>query len=137
MDLSHSEYQAGGGDESMIGDPHTPTPAPRPRRSVSFNLDEQEDINYEKYASPTGPRYVKTKVDPYSRTRTDPYPLDHEEDTSIMAELNRSKPIATCHGPGCSRSKRGPWPLRRRSSVEGVDTAQEAQGRQAGEAPDS
>ncbi|KAJ1579897.1 hypothetical protein NDA15_001803 [Ustilago hordei] len=87
MDLSHSEDQAGGGDESMIGDPHTPTPAPRPRRSVSFNLDEQEDINYEKYASPTGPRYVKTKLDPYSRTRTDPYPLDHEEDTSIMAEL--------------------------------------------------
>ncbi|KAJ1580233.1 hypothetical protein NDA11_001770 [Ustilago hordei] len=95
MDLSHSEDQAGGGDESMIGDPHTPTPAPRPRRSVSFNLDEQEDINYEKYASPTGPRYVKTKLDPYSRTRTDPYPLDHEEDTSIMAELNWSKPIAT------------------------------------------
>ncbi|KAJ1044320.1 hypothetical protein NDA10_000949 [Ustilago hordei] len=95
MDLSHSEDQAGGGDESMIGDPHTPTPAPRSRRSVSFNLDEQEDINYEKYASPTGPRYVKTKLDPYSRTRTDPYPLDHEEDTSIMAELNRSKPIAT------------------------------------------
>ncbi|KAJ1602107.1 hypothetical protein NDA14_001770 [Ustilago hordei] len=95
MDLSHSEDQAGGGDESMIGDPHTPTPAPRPRQSVSFNLDEQEDINYEKYASPTGPRHVKTKLDPYSRTRTDPYPLDHEEDTSIMAELNRSKPIAT------------------------------------------
>ncbi|KAJ1599348.1 hypothetical protein NDA14_007371 [Ustilago hordei] len=95
MDLSHSEDQAGGGDESMIGDPHTPTLAPRPRRSVSFNLDEQEDINYEKYASPTGPRYVKTKLDPYSRTRMDPYPLDHEEDTSIMAELNRSKPIAT------------------------------------------
>ncbi|KAJ1603735.1 hypothetical protein NDA14_006385 [Ustilago hordei] len=58
-------------------------------------MDEQEDINYEKYASPTGPRYVKTKLDPYSRTRTDPYPLDHEEDISIMAELNRSKPIAT------------------------------------------
>ncbi|KAJ1581277.1 hypothetical protein NDA15_007913 [Ustilago hordei] len=64
-------------------------------RQVSFNLDEQEDINYEKYASPTGPRYVKTKLDPYSRTRMDPYPLDHEEDTSIMAELNRSKPITT------------------------------------------
>ncbi|KAJ1597450.1 hypothetical protein NDA14_000114 [Ustilago hordei] len=64
-------------------------------RQVSFNLDEQEDINYEKYASPTGPRYVKTKVDPYSRTRMDPYPLDQEEDSSIMAELNRSKPIAT------------------------------------------
>ncbi|KAJ1031242.1 hypothetical protein NDA18_002460 [Ustilago nuda] len=27
IDLSH-EVQAGGGDESMIGDPHTPTPAP-------------------------------------------------------------------------------------------------------------
>ncbi|SYW84122.1 uncharacterized protein UHO2_03319 [Ustilago hordei] len=93
MDLSHSEDQAGGGDESMIGDPHTPTPAPRPRQSVSFNLDEQDDVNYEKYASPTGPRYVKTKVDPYSRTRMDPYPLDQEEDTSIMME--RSKPIAT------------------------------------------
>ncbi|SOV06556.1 uncharacterized protein UDID_17520 [Ustilago sp. UG-2017a] len=93
-DLSHSEDQAGGGDESMIGDPHTPTLAPRPRPSVSFaNLDEQDDVNYEKYASPTGPRYVKPKVDPYSRTRTDPYPLDHEEDTSIMTE--RSKPIAT------------------------------------------
>ncbi|SOV03693.1 uncharacterized protein UDID_19119 [Ustilago sp. UG-2017a] len=77
----------------MIGDPHTPTPAPRSRPSVSFNLDEQDDVNYEKYASPTGPRYVKTKVDPYSRTRTDPYPLDQEEDTSIMVE--RSKPIAT------------------------------------------
>ncbi|UTT94220.1 hypothetical protein NDA17_000192 [Ustilago hordei] len=64
-------------------------------RQVSFNLDVQEDINYEKYASPTGPRYVKTKLDPYSRTRTDPYPLDQEEDSSIMAELNQSKPIAT------------------------------------------
>ncbi|KAJ1576444.1 hypothetical protein NDA12_004981 [Ustilago hordei] len=64
-------------------------------RQVPFNLDEQEDINYEKYASPTGPRYVKTKLDPYSRTRMDPYPLDHEEDTSIMAELNWSKPITT------------------------------------------
>ncbi|SYW74599.1 uncharacterized protein UHO2_01465 [Ustilago hordei] len=63
-------------------------------RQVSFiNLDEQDDVNYEKYASPTGPRYVKTKVDPYSRTRMDPYPLDQEEDTSIMME--RLKPIAT------------------------------------------
>ncbi|KAJ1037017.1 hypothetical protein NDA10_006763 [Ustilago hordei] len=95
MDLSHSEDQAGGGDESMIGDPHTPTPAPQPRQSVSFNLDEQEDINYEKYASPTGPRYVKSRVDPYNKSRTDHYALDQEEDSSIMAELNRSKPIAT------------------------------------------
>ncbi|SOV04244.1 uncharacterized protein UDID_17035 [Ustilago sp. UG-2017a] len=94
IEFSPSEDQAGGGDESMLEDPHTPTPAPRPRPSVSFaNLDEQDDINYEKYASPTGPRYVKSKVDLYSRTRTDPYPLDQEEDTSIMME--RSKPIAT------------------------------------------
>ncbi|SPC61388.1 related to pol protein [Ustilago sp. UG-2017b] len=96
IDLSHSDEQAGGGDESMIGDPHTPTPAPRPRRSVSFaDMDEQEDVNYEKYASPTGPRYVKSRVDPYNKSRTEHYTLDQEEDSSIMAELNRSKPIAT------------------------------------------
>ncbi|SPC66516.1 related to pol protein [Ustilago sp. UG-2017b] len=96
MDLSHLEYQAGGGDESMIGDPHTPTPAPRPRRSVSFaDMDEQEDVNYEKYASPTRPRYVKSRVDPYNKSRTEHYVLDQEEDSSIMAELNRSKPITT------------------------------------------
>ncbi|SPC65292.1 related to pol protein [Ustilago sp. UG-2017b] len=96
IDLSHSDEQAGGGDESMIGDPHTPTPALRPRPSVSFaNLDEQDDVNYEKYASPTGPRYVKSRVDPYNKSRTEHYVLDQEEDSSIMAEPNRSKPIAT------------------------------------------
>ncbi|SOV02334.1 uncharacterized protein UDID_19200 [Ustilago sp. UG-2017a] len=92
-DLSHSGDQAGGGDESMIGDPHTPTPAPRSRPSVSFNLDEQDDVDYEKYASPTGPRYVKSRVDPYNKSRMEHYALDQEEDTSIMTE--RSKPIAT------------------------------------------
>ncbi|KAJ1574119.1 hypothetical protein NDA11_006506 [Ustilago hordei] len=96
IDLSHSEDQAGGGDESMIGDPHTPTPAPQPRQSVSFvNLDEQDDVNYKKYASPTGPRYVKSRVDPYNKSRTEHYTLDQEEDSSIMAELNQSKPITT------------------------------------------
>ncbi|SPC60567.1 uncharacterized protein UHOD_11125 [Ustilago sp. UG-2017b] len=42
IEPSHSDDQdqAGGGDESMLGDPNTPTPAPRPRRSVSFNLNE-------------------------------------------------------------------------------------------------
>ncbi|SPC66339.1 related to retrotransposon nucleocapsid protein [Ustilago sp. UG-2017b] len=64
------------------------------RQSVSFaNLDGQDDINCEKYASPTGPRYVKPKVDPYGRTRMDPYALDLEEDTGIITE--RSKPIVT------------------------------------------
>ncbi|KAJ1044136.1 hypothetical protein NDA10_001847 [Ustilago hordei] len=53
-DLSHSEDQAGGGDESMIGDPHTPTPASRSKPSVSFNLNEHAETNYEKYASPPG-----------------------------------------------------------------------------------
>ncbi|KAJ1028900.1 hypothetical protein NDA18_002923 [Ustilago nuda] len=57
-------------------------------------MDDQEDVNYEKYASPTGPRYVKSRVDPYKKSRTEPYVLDQEEDSSIMAELNRSKPIA-------------------------------------------
>ncbi|SOV08214.1 uncharacterized protein UDID_17320 [Ustilago sp. UG-2017a] len=92
-DLSHSEDQAGGGDESMIGDPNTPTPAPRPRRSVAFNLNEHAEANYEKYASPTGPKYLKTWVDPYSRNRMDPYATDQEEEASIMME--HSKPIAT------------------------------------------
>ncbi|UTT93354.1 hypothetical protein NDA17_007717 [Ustilago hordei] len=64
-------------------------------RQVSFNLDEQEDVNYKKYASPMGPRYVKSRVDPYNKSRTDHYALDQEEDSSIMAELNWSKPIAT------------------------------------------
>ncbi|SPC62201.1 related to pol protein [Ustilago sp. UG-2017b] len=59
------------------------------------DMDEQEDVNYEKYASPTGPRYVKSRVDPYNKSRTEHYVLDQEEDSSIMAELNRSKPIAT------------------------------------------
>ncbi|SPC64609.1 related to pol protein [Ustilago sp. UG-2017b] len=58
-------------------------------------MDEQEDVNYEKYASPTGPRYVKSRVDPYNKSRTEHYALDQEEGSSIMAELNRSKPIAT------------------------------------------
>ncbi|KAJ1601135.1 hypothetical protein NDA14_007443 [Ustilago hordei] len=42
-----------------------------------------------------GPRYVKSRVDPYNKSRTDHYALDQEEDSSIMAELNWSKPIAT------------------------------------------
>ncbi|SPC65681.1 related to retrotransposon protein [Ustilago sp. UG-2017b] len=95
IEPSHSEDQdqAGGGDESMLGDPNTPTPAPQPRRSVSFNLNEHAGTNYEKYASPTGPKYLKTRVDPYSRSRMDSYVQDQEEEASIMAE--RSKPVAT------------------------------------------
>ncbi|SOV02339.1 uncharacterized protein UDID_19203 [Ustilago sp. UG-2017a] len=95
VEPSHSEDQdwAGGGDDSMLGDPNTPTPAPRPRHSVSFNLNEHAKANYEKYASPTGPKYLKTRVDPYNRNRMDPYTMDQEEEASIMTE--RSKPVAT------------------------------------------
>ncbi|KAJ1591314.1 hypothetical protein NDA15_003247 [Ustilago hordei] len=57
--------------------------------------DEQDDVNYEKYASPTRPRYYKPREDPYSRTRTEPYVPYSEEDTSVLADLSRSKPIAT------------------------------------------
>lgn len=84
-DLSHSEDQARGGEESMIGDPHTPTPAPRSRPSVAFNLNEHAETNYAKYASPTGPKYLRSRMDPYVQ--------DQEEEASIMAE--RSKPVAT------------------------------------------
>ncbi|SOV02161.1 uncharacterized protein UDID_18978 [Ustilago sp. UG-2017a] len=95
VEPSHSEDQdqAGGGDDSMLGDPNTPTPAPRPRHSVSFNLNEHAETNYEKYASPTGLKYLKTRVDPYSRNRMDLYAMDQEEEASIMTE--RSKPVAT------------------------------------------
>ncbi|SOV09772.1 uncharacterized protein UDID_19300 [Ustilago sp. UG-2017a] len=94
VEPSHSEDQdRAGGEDSMLGDPNTPTPAPRPRHSVSFNLSEHAETNYEKYASPTGPKYLKTRVDPYSRSRMDPYVQDQEEEASIMAEC--SKPVAT------------------------------------------
>ncbi|SOV03327.1 uncharacterized protein UDID_18632 [Ustilago sp. UG-2017a] len=93
IEPSHSEYQdqAGGGDESMLGDPNTPTPAPRPRCSVSFNLNEHAETNYEKYASPTRPKHLKTRVDPYSRSQMDSYAQDQEEEASNMVE--HSKPI--------------------------------------------
>ncbi|SYW84732.1 uncharacterized protein UHO2_05699 [Ustilago hordei] len=49
----------------MIGDPQTPTPVSQPRRSVSFaDFDEQSNINYKKYTSPTRPRYIKPRFNP-------------------------------------------------------------------------
>ena len=80
----------------MLGDPQTPTPASQPRRSVSFTaVDEQYDVNYEKYASPTRPRYYKPREDLYSRTRMEPYVPYSEEDPSVLMDLSRSKPITT------------------------------------------
>ncbi|KAJ1028826.1 hypothetical protein NDA18_002851 [Ustilago nuda] len=94
IEFSPSEDQAGG-DKSMIGDPQTPTPASQPRRSISFaDAGEQDDGNYEKYASATGTKYFKPRVDPYNRSRTEPYVLDSEDNTSMMANLSQSKPIA-------------------------------------------
>ncbi|KAJ1033424.1 hypothetical protein NDA13_001415 [Ustilago tritici] len=72
--------------------------ASQPRQSVLFvGLEKQSEINYEKYASPTGPRYLKPWVDLYSKSRTDPYGNGQEEDASVMGESNllRSKPIVT------------------------------------------
>ena len=69
----------------MLGDPQTPTPASQPRQSVLFAaVDEQDDVNYEKYASPTGPRYYKPWEDPYSRTRTE------------LSGVSRLKPRSVC-----------------------------------------
>ncbi|KAJ1035129.1 hypothetical protein NDA18_000727 [Ustilago nuda] len=93
--FSPLEDQAGG-DESMIGDPQTPTPASRPRRSISFaDAGEKDDVNDEKYTSPTRPKYLKPRLDLYNRTRMEPYVLDSEEDASMMANLPQSKPITT------------------------------------------
>ncbi|KAJ1019560.1 hypothetical protein NDA18_006038 [Ustilago nuda] len=95
IEFSPSEDQAGG-NESMMGDPQTPTPASQPRQSVSFiDAGEQDNVNYEKYTSPTGPKYLKPRLDPYNRTRTEPYVLDSEEDASMMVNLPQSKPITT------------------------------------------
>ncbi|KAJ1574569.1 hypothetical protein NDA15_006030 [Ustilago hordei] len=66
------------------------------RQSVLFaDLDEQSDINYEKYTSPTRPRYIKPRVDLYNRPRMDPYGLDQEDDASVTGDLSQSKPITT------------------------------------------
>ncbi|KAJ1025484.1 hypothetical protein NDA13_004294 [Ustilago tritici] len=95
--LPHLEDQEGG-NKSMIGDLPTPTPALRPRQSVLFtDLDKQSNVNYEKYTSPTGPRYLKPQVDLCSKSRTDPYGNEQEEDASATGESNllQSKPIAT------------------------------------------
>ncbi|KAJ1037224.1 hypothetical protein NDA10_007758 [Ustilago hordei] len=50
-------------EESMIEEPSTPTPAPRPQRSMSF-MDQSGQLysNYEKYAIPTRPRYNQTSM---------------------------------------------------------------------------
>ncbi|KAJ1039896.1 hypothetical protein NDA14_004255 [Ustilago hordei] len=55
----------------------------------------QSDINYEKYTSPTRPRYIKPRVDLYNRPRMDPYGLDQEDDASVTGDLSQSKPITT------------------------------------------
>ncbi|SOV09051.1 uncharacterized protein UDID_18243 [Ustilago sp. UG-2017a] len=56
-------------DESMMGDPLTPTLVLHPQQSVLFvDLDKHSDTNYKKYTSPTGPRYLKPQMDPYSKS---------------------------------------------------------------------
>ncbi|SAM83665.1 uncharacterized protein UBRO_20200 [Ustilago bromivora] len=76
-------------EESTTEEPCTPSPAPRPQRTVYFlDQDEQSYSNYEKYASPTRPRYNP----PYEGI-----PRDTEYDTKATGEFPSSqpKPLAT------------------------------------------
>ncbi|KAJ1588589.1 hypothetical protein NDA11_002198 [Ustilago hordei] len=84
--------------EDMMGDPPTPSPALRPRQAVSFmGLSKLLVDNYDKYASPTGPRYFRPCVDPYNWPRAEPHGFDQEDDTSTAGDpsLSRSKLVTT------------------------------------------
>ncbi|SYW81834.1 uncharacterized protein UHO2_00339 [Ustilago hordei] len=65
--------------------------------NANSSITTKSNVNYKKYASPTGPRYVKPRVDLYNRSRTDPYGLEQEDNASAMGDPNssQSKPIAT------------------------------------------
>ncbi|SNX85845.1 uncharacterized protein MEPE_04554 [Melanopsichium pennsylvanicum] len=75
-------------DESYLGGLKTPTPATRPHpRSVTFDiLDRRAYTDQEKYATPTGPRYVKP-VTPEAWTGT-----GSEQDTQPHAALKTPFP---------------------------------------------
>ncbi|SNX86180.1 uncharacterized protein MEPE_04889 [Melanopsichium pennsylvanicum] len=75
-------------DESYLGGLETPTPATRPHpRSVTFDiLDRRAYTDQEKYATPTGPRYVKP-VTPEAWTGT-----GSEQDTQPHAALKTPFP---------------------------------------------
>ncbi|KAJ1035127.1 hypothetical protein NDA18_000725 [Ustilago nuda] len=67
-------------------------------QAVSFmEPSELPGNNYDKYASPTRPRYFKPCVDLYNRPRAEPHGFDQEDDVSISGDpsLSRSKLVAT------------------------------------------
>ncbi|SNX84754.1 related to pol protein [Melanopsichium pennsylvanicum] len=88
-DLSSPTRQASQqADESYLGGLKTPTPATRPHPwSVTFDiLDRRAYTDQEKYATPTGPRYVKP-VTPEAWTGT-----GSEQDTQPHAALKTPFP---------------------------------------------
>ncbi|KAJ1042838.1 hypothetical protein NDA10_001531 [Ustilago hordei] len=96
IEPSHPEDQRA--REDMMGDPPTPSPASHPRQVVSFVGPSKLPVdNYDKYASPTGPRYFRPHVEPYSQPRAEPHGFDQEDDTSTARDpsLLCSKPVAT------------------------------------------
>ncbi|KAJ1035189.1 hypothetical protein NDA18_000785 [Ustilago nuda] len=81
----------------MEGDPPTPSPTSRPRQAVSFVESRgPPGNNYDIYASPTGPRYFKPHVDPYTQPSVESHGFDQEDDASVSGDpsLLHSKPIA-------------------------------------------
>ncbi|KAJ1572932.1 hypothetical protein NDA12_000789 [Ustilago hordei] len=96
IEPSHPEDQEA--REGMMGDPPTPSPASRPRQVVSFEeLSELPVNNYDKYTSPTGPRYFRPRVELYNWPRAESHGFDQEDDASASGDpsLSRSKPVAT------------------------------------------
>ncbi|KAJ1597480.1 hypothetical protein NDA14_001289 [Ustilago hordei] len=96
IEPSHPEDQ--GAREDMMGDPPTLSPVSRPRQVVSFMGPSELPVdNYDKYTSPTEPRYFRPHVDPYNRPRAEPHGFNQEDDTSATGDpsLSHSKPVAT------------------------------------------
>ncbi|CCF48134.1 uncharacterized protein UHOR_12828, partial [Ustilago hordei] len=86
---SHPEDQEA--REEMMGDPPTPSPASRPRQAVSFMETSEPPVNnYDKYASPTRPRYFRPCVDLYNQPRAESHGFDQEEDASASGDPSLS-----------------------------------------------
>lgn len=84
LEALEAQYE-GRADKSMIEEPLTPTPAPKPQRSVSF-LDQSKQLysDYKKYALPTSPRYSQPQMG---------MPRDKVGDnTRAMGEAHSSQP---------------------------------------------
>ncbi|SOV06972.1 uncharacterized protein UDID_17984 [Ustilago sp. UG-2017a] len=120
VEPSHSEDQdrAGGGDDSMLGDPNTPTPAPRPR-CHGLECSGSRRAPVESMAVVQSPWRPWTPTDSHAK----------EERAHMRGGAAKKRTKLKEHADGYHSGAREV--LRRRSSVEEVDTAQEAQGCQA------